>query len=477
MQAKYLKHTSALIVCIFIFFSYLFLLIGGVGSAYAAETDYSDVLSDLTADSKFNPAEYPTNADDHTIDLIQIAESTDGELFVYTYQPCQKTKPVIATDINMSLSESAAGTKLYGLTLLNSNGVFCKYKVNDFTVSKAATRYYNITSIYRPFDNTVDDPADGNNQVDEKAFSVGQYWQATTQGNTVTYKMLEVDTVEIVNPFTSYIRRNKNQSSNGYFQDNYYVAFSTDRNIEKLLSATVKYRIQDYFYKENNVLGFDNTEFWNKSTFSNEKRTQKEVYCDEVNELQQQGFNLFGIFDLNNNYSWKRIQSSADFVKNAGASSSDNDEVQKLQWVLMFDETSVYRYQSNGTLILRYEEAGQIIDKVTVLRLEFVEDGVTYNLGAISDTVSKDHDFSDKNNGTGDNDKKQGFFAYVWNCIVKLFTGKASGWETFVAILAIVIAVVLVVCAIKFVKWIVSGVFGRKGSNGEETEESNGKGS
>ncbi len=185
---------------------------------------------------------------------------------------------------------------------------------------------------------------------------------------------------------------------------------------------------------------------------------QKDVYCDEVNELQQDGFNLFGIFDLNKKFSWKRIQSSADFVQNAGASASDNEQIKKLQWVLMFDETSVYRYESGG-LIARYEEIGQIIDEVTVLRLEFVEDGITYNLGAVSDTVSKDHDFSDKNDGSSNNDKKQGFFAYIWNCLVKLFTGKASVWETVVAVLTLVVVVVAVVLAVKFIKFVVRGVF------------------
>ena len=42
----------------------------------------------------------------------------------------------------MSLSESVDGTQLYGLTLINSDGVFCKYKVNGVTVSSDVVRYY-----------------------------------------------------------------------------------------------------------------------------------------------------------------------------------------------------------------------------------------------------------------------------------------------------------------------------------------------
>ena len=409
MKNKRIK--SGIIIIVFAFMLVLSLFAGqGATSAFADTSNFSSVIKDLSADPNFNFADYPENSKDYSIKVIQIAESETGNLYLYTYQPCQNTTPLIATKINLSLSETADETRIYGLKQVSTWGVFSKYLVEGVTVSKDSVRYNNITSIYREFNKDIDKGSDNGNITNEKAYGVGQCWKVTLQGETLTYEMLQVETVEILNPFTSYVRRKKNQSANYSFQDNYYVAFSTNRNIEELLSATVEYRIQDYFYKENNVLGFGDTAFWDKATFSNERRMQKDVYCDEVNELQQDGFNLFGIFDLNKKFSWKRIQSSEDFVNNAGASASDNEQIKKLQWVLMFDETSAYRYESGG-LIARYEETGQIIDEATILRLEFVEDGITYNLGAVSDTVSKDHDFSDKNDGATDGNKKQGFFA------------------------------------------------------------------
>ena len=457
------KTYYAVILLIAIFFIFIFQTGGGAVyrtavSARADTSNFSSVLADLQKDGNFKLSDYPENPKDYSIQVIQIAESESGNLFLYTYQPCQNTRNLTATKINMSLSETADDTGIYGLEQVSTWSVFCKYEVNGVKVSSAAMRCYNITSIYRDFIKDIDKETGNGNITNGKAYDVGQCWKVTTQGETLTYEMLKVETVEIINPFTSYVRRKKNQSHNYYFQDNYYVAFRTNRNIEELLSATVEYRIQDYFYKENNVLGFGDTAFWDKATFSNERRTKKDVYCDEVNELNQDGFNLFGIFDLNKKFSWKRIQSSEDFVNNAGASASDNEQIKKLQWVLMFDETSVYRYESGG-LIARYEETGQIIDRVTILRLEFVEDGITYNLGAVSDTVSKDHDFSDKNDGATDGNKKQSFFAYIWNCLVKLFTGKASAWETFVAVLTLVVVVVVVVLVIKFIKFVIKGLF------------------
>lgn len=260
---------------------------------------------------------------------------------------------------------------------------------------------------------------------------MGQYWRVKTEGDSVTYEMLEVDVVQIINPFVSRIRKNKEVSSNSYFQDNYYVAFSTDRNIEKLLSATVSYRTRDYFYENNSFLDIGSTIFNDKTTYSNERFSDKDIYCDEAIELDNQ-HKLFGIFDIGNKYSWQRIQSAADFVANAGASAEDNNAVKDLQWVLMFDEVSVYRYQSSGTLITTCEEAGQVIDQVTILRLEFVEDGVTYNLGTVSDTVSGENHFGDVADGNAD----------------------ISGCRDAMSITLIVLIVLLLLVLILIIKWI-----------------------
>ena len=57
-----------------------------------AEASYSDVLDDLSKDESFSTTNYPFDSDDYSLSLIQIAESEDGELFVYVYQPSGKVK-------------------------------------------------------------------------------------------------------------------------------------------------------------------------------------------------------------------------------------------------------------------------------------------------------------------------------------------------------------------------------------------------
>ena len=68
----------------------LIAMYSGVGTTYAATTNYSNVLDDLKEDSAFNLKDYPAIIFDYNLNVIQIAESTDGELFVYVYQPAAK---------------------------------------------------------------------------------------------------------------------------------------------------------------------------------------------------------------------------------------------------------------------------------------------------------------------------------------------------------------------------------------------------
>ena len=363
---------------------------------YGAYAATSEVLLDLQRDRDFDVSAYPKKRDDYSLKVIQLAESENGELVLYVYQPSCDDRTVatfvsIAEEMNNADDFSPA---LYGLELMDSDGVFYKYRVVNFPMSNAAERFYNVVMIQRPFISGIDSDGGTGTTTDRKAFGVGQYWRVKTEGDSVSYEMLQVDVVQIIDPFVSRIRKNKEVSANSYYQDNYYVAFSTDRNIDKLLSATVSYRTRDYFYENNSFLDIGSTIFNDKTTYSNERFSDKDIYCDEAVELDNQ-HKLFGIFDIGNKYSWQRIQSAADFVANAGASAEDNNAVKDLQWVLMFDEVSVYRYQSSGTIITTCEEAGQVIDQVTILRLEFVEDGVTYNLGTVSDTISGEDHFGD----------------------------------------------------------------------------------
>ncbi len=92
---------------------------------------YSNVLDDLKKDSSFNPSNYPAKSNDYSLQIIQLAESVDKELFVYVYQPSGKTKNFKASSINISTTINDSISYLnYKLELLNSNGVFYKYNLS-----------------------------------------------------------------------------------------------------------------------------------------------------------------------------------------------------------------------------------------------------------------------------------------------------------------------------------------------------------
>ena len=120
---------SALIIACFIIS-----IIGGVQVANAATSAYSNVMEDLNTDSKFDINDFPPIQDDYTLQVIQIAESSDNELFIYVYNPCGINMPLEATCINMSLTESPDFPRLYNLEQINRAGVFGKYLVKGVTV-------------------------------------------------------------------------------------------------------------------------------------------------------------------------------------------------------------------------------------------------------------------------------------------------------------------------------------------------------
>lgn len=407
----------------------------------ATNNNYSNALTDLQKDESFKISSYPDKPKDYSLNVIQIAESVDGELFVYTYQPCQKTLYLIATEINMSLSASADGTRLYELTLLNSSGVFCKYKVEGVTVSSAKTRYYNISTIYRDYDKIADDDALKNEHG--IAFEVGQCWSAVTADNTVYYAYETVDTVTITNCAYGTVRIPEGFNfAFSYSCDMHIIAFSTDVKIDNLLEADVAFK---YSYIEKGIYGQDTGVDWKDKTVTvnyKEKGTTDD--------------HIFG----EGKRTWDKIQSVNEFIntcKNSKIDLPDNvlNDIRKNKWVLAFWETD-YENIAGGVLgWLNYIGAifggtiykSTIVTDATVLRLEFIRDGVTYNLGTV---MNKSGDFEVI--GGGDitfADKIGKFFDNIWNKI-KSFFGNLSWWQWLLIGLAAILCVGLIVSLVMF---------------------------
>ncbi len=341
--------------------------------AYAAVSGYSEVLEDLQIDIEFSVDDYPSNASDYSIKMIQIAESTTKELFVYTYQPSQLTKYLVATQINMSFSESADGTNLYGLSLLSCNGVFCKYKVNGVAVDEKATRYYNITSIYRQWDSSIDKGTSNDNTKNEVAFSIGKLYKATTANGEVTYSCKGTETIQIINPYADYL-----EYSNGFklfpnWCHSHYIAFSTDKKIDTLMEADVSYVRRSA--SRATGIGLKGE--------TNYKDTSQELA--KLNGKQKGGNAADGWFSKK--YEWERIQSVSEFISKEDLKDETKANLEGKQWVLRFVETEITMVVGDYSTVTFWTD----ISQVTVLRLKFITDGKVYNLGAVSDKVTGDN--------------------------------------------------------------------------------------
>lgn len=394
-------------------------------SAFAATNNYSNALTDLQKDESFKISSYPDKPKDYSLNVIQIAESVDGELFVYTYQPCQKTTYLIATEINMSLSASADGTKLYELTLLNSSGVFCKYKVEGVTVSSATTRYYNITSIYRDWIDGIDKATSNDNDKTSKYFKVGKLFTATTDGSAVKYSCKNVDVIEIKNPYVDFLSYGKQSGWDYIFgvtkwTDIHYIAFSTDKKIDELKEADVTYTTQPYNFTGKNAganhLGY---------VYGEKSEPQYTTLTGEGN---------IGI-DGHTEYTWKNIYRSDEFMKTTELTGAAKDEVEKSEFVLVFLKTAFTEQDKWSWMQGDYKVIdGVKVADVSILRLMFETDGVCYNLGALMDKQNGD-DIA----GNKPEHNSLGFWAYIWRCIVRLFNGSASLVEQVVAVVAIFI--------------------------------------
>ena len=351
--------------------------------ARAESITYSGVMDDLKKDTSFKPENYPTKADDYSLQIIQLAESSDKELFVYVYQPSGKAKNFKASSINISTTINDSISYLnYKLELLNSSGVFYKYKVTGLTVKDESVRYYAISSIYRPFDEIIDKQASGGNTVTEVNYAVNKQYAFGSINGKPYVNCVDIETIVVTDKFVGFVRYPDGFKLYVGACDSHFVAFNTNKPMDKLLEADVYYTTQAYSSSWAAFIG-ENETFGDKA--------DKYAYLKYTDKVEHTGGGLFA-----GTYKWDRIQTVDDFIKNedreqifSGAiidvkiSSKLTDaalnELKGKKWVLRFAETDYSMWSGQGA----YGTFSTIVGDVTILRLKFETDGITYNLGVI----------------------------------------------------------------------------------------------
>ncbi len=359
---------------------------------YAEEITYSDVLSDLGKDSSFDKTNYPANATDYSLQVIQLAESVNKELFIYVYQP--SGSKVAASSINISTTiNDEISYYNYKLELLNSKDTLFKYKIQGLVVKTDAVRYYAISSIYRPFDESIDTQASGGNTITEVNFAVNKQYAFGTINGKPYVNCVDIETIVVTDKFVGFVRYQDGFKLYLSACDSHFVAFNTDKQMDKLLEADVYYTTQSY---ASAWVAFSGTseEFGDKS--------DQYAYLKYTDKVEHTGDGWFA-----GTYKWDRIQTVEDFIANensetiySGAiidvkySTKLTDEaMQELKgkkWVLRFAETDYSMWTGQGS----YGTFSTLVGDVTILRLKFETDGITYNLGVIDNkqTGSPDPD-------------------------------------------------------------------------------------
>jgi len=357
----------------------------GVAFADTGTVQGSNVIDDLSKDNAFSQYNYPINEADNTISIVTIAESWNNELLIYTYQP-NANKNYRANYISMSTAiNDSIDPKIYELTYCNNDGTLAKYVVRNFVVnSNDKVRYYEIYSIFRPFDKTVDDPAKNDNTINSIPFNVAKQWFFSSINGNAYVECNDIETIYITEKYVGFCRY-----MNGYptlffdeYTDSHFVAFSTNKNIEKLIEAKV------YF----------ETETYEMSASMTAPKYGKPVPHEFVCRAEQVVETTSGLF-IKHSHEYNRIQTVESFISSeqdlytyyessfvnirGGTELSENAKsaLQNMQWVLRFYESSF----DKGSMGLSgtWWENGERVRNVTVLRLKFESNGIVYNLGVV----------------------------------------------------------------------------------------------
>jgi len=374
----------------------------------AEKTTYTTVIEDLSADSTFKLTDYPENYTDYSVNVIQMAESTDKELFIYVYIP---TPGIEVTTLNMATSKDVTSVKNYKLKLLSKSTTLYKYVVTNFTLRPTYIRYYNIVSIFRSPNRLIDKDLDNGNTINEVAHEVAQLWTFTDTDNSTEITRVDTEVITVTDKYVGFVRYDQSSQSYawtgvkiGRYEpgfDSHFIAFNTDRQIDKLLEADVYYTSQTYSYYKQTNLGVTLHE---NEEFGDEIETTVHLTYNDVGS---------GIGNQFKKYEWYRIQTVEEFVLSEDyqytyscglfniveqnkITSEGKKDLQGKKWLLRFAETDYVNTKTQNVTITTNKK-WTIVGNVTILRLKFDCNGQIYNLGVVDGKHTGD--------GTPDNER------------------------------------------------------------------------
>lgn len=358
----------------------------GAGTASADGMVPSAVMSDLAADPSFIPAQWPQMAGSYDLELITIAEGKDDHLYVYVYQPgCSEQKDYRASYIRLSETiDDAIAPKDYSLVFCDRYGVFYKYYVNSFTISHEDVRYYTVIQLLRPYVDGIDVQADYGNFVTQVPFSVNRQYRFVDFGDETFIEAVDIDTVVITDKLVGHVVHSKENIINMKHTYMHFVSFRCNHDINDLLEADVSFNTQSYHY--NVALGYHYYEVEHNSVT---------LYAKNEHEIK------YG-FGNKQHAQWNEIESVDSFISKNDIDSiystslvnvyqaeklteQAKQDLRNMDWVLQFYQVDERQWRQfiGPAAGLETDYSGCNVTDVTILRLKFVTNGITYNLGVV----------------------------------------------------------------------------------------------
>lgn len=351
---------------------------------YAQTNGNFTVVSDLEKSENFNISDYPARQGDYSLNVITLAEGGNGELFVYVYQPSGQSKNLRASSINISLGTGdELSFKNYKLRLIDAEDVFYKYAVAGLTVSFLPKRYYSVSSIFRPFDESIDKQAEDGNKITEVVYEVAKQYCFTSKDGAPYVEVVDIQTIEVTDKFVGFVRYSDGFKLYVGACDSHFVAFDTDKPMDKLLEADVYYTSQSYSYSFVTFAG-------ESHTFG--EKQENYAYLTYTDRVEHNGGGLFaGTYTwdrietvdefISENEGWQNVYSGAIIDVNVGSAITEEGKaaLKGKKWVLRFAETGYSLNSGYGSVT----SFSTLVGDVTILRLKFETDGKVYNLGVI----------------------------------------------------------------------------------------------
>ena len=361
--------------------------------------EYTNVLTDLAIDPDFSVANYPlavTGA--HTLQLATIAESEHSELFVYVYHRRGDIEKYPACRIVMQANLDTVQFRVYELQLINHSETLGKYLVKDFKVSNAIARYYGIPELFRAFNAEIDEDIPDGATTTYKAFDVSKQFTAITALGKVTYTCTGMETVTMTDMYSGIIRYNNGFTLNNSKCDSHYLAFATDKRIDRLISAEVTFEPVDYEFKS--VYSFNpwhaliNT--FKPGTYDDTETTLTETSRGREyrNLLSSDHVSYKGKGWFAKRYEYDRIEKASDFIANESLEPMFEERLQGMQYVLRYAETEFTAVNNTGgsTGSTISFSSGTKMKDTAVLALTFETDEQIHNVGVVGDMRTEDPD-------------------------------------------------------------------------------------